>query len=239
VPATAAACRRPRLPPKGGHPHACLRGGRRGRPHQYHQCRSPASPVPPPRSSSTTTMIRYSEANSPCPAASRSGEVKGATARSSADPLARRHRHVVYVDNLPCNGHRRFSAAGIEPRRPVTSRHLVSAGAIMSGPSPVAAGASAHTRSRAPGAGRPPRLRPRPYQMYLGLPLIAGRWARSLAWSLASAAGWVLLFASCCSRSLYALTLSGGRGLGRSRSRRLHASSAGWACRSLASRRES
>jgi len=78
------------------------------------------------------------------------------------------------------------------------------------------------------------------YQMYHGLALIAAGWvAERWPGPLASAAGWCFLIGIVLfSGSLYALTLSGVRGLGAITPLGGASFLAGWACLSLAAGRE-
>ena len=123
----------------------------------------------------------------------------------------------------------------------MTSRHLVALGAAMSGLA-VAAGAFGAHALRA-------RLEPGDlivfetgarYQMYHGLALIAAGWvAERWPGPLASTAGWCFLIGIVLfSGSLYALTLSGVRGLGAITPIGGACFLAGWTCLALAAGRE-
>ena len=123
----------------------------------------------------------------------------------------------------------------------MTSRHLVALGATMAGLAVAAGAFGAHAlRARlAPGDLLVFETGAR-YQMYHGLALIAAGWvAERWPGPLASAAGWCFLIGIVLfSGSLYALTLSGVRGLGAITPLGGACFLAGWACLSLAAGRE-
>jgi len=122
----------------------------------------------------------------------------------------------------------------------VTSRQLVTLGAVTAGLAVAAGAFGAHAlRTRlAPGDLLVFETAAR-YQMYHGLALIAAGWVAD-RWPgpLASAAGWCFLLGVVLfSGSLYALTLSGVRVLGAITPLGGICFLAGWACLALAARR--